>query len=50
VRFFAIVPTYQTAGAQPGVVTLIDTASSSLIGYEASPDDNSDTAIVELLP
>ncbi len=50
VRFLAIVPTYQIAGAEPGVVTLVDTATASFTGYEANPNDNSDTAIVELLP
>ena len=49
-RFLTVVPTYQFFGAEPGVVTLTDTATSSHLGYEANPADNTDTVILELLP
>lgn len=49
-RFLALVPIYSIVGGEPAAVTLIDAAEATFTGFEASPADNSGTAIVELLP
>ena len=49
VRFLALVPVYELAGAR-AVVSLRNVATATLKGYEANPQDNRGEAFVELVP